>query len=111
MEKVYIVKCGSYDVQTIEQGLRAAAGTLGVTLPVEAGSSLLHVDCPWAHARFAPHSYTHPAVIEAAGKALSGTSLVIGGSSRPKFPTRYSFRRSNYEAVARRLGARLLSFD
>lgn len=110
MEKVYIVKSGSYDVQTLERGIRSAAEALGVSLPAE-GSALLLVDCPWAHARFAPSSHTDPAVIEAAAKTLSGSSLVIGGNSLPNFPTRYSFRHSNYASLARRLGARLMPFD
>lgn len=111
MEKVYIIKSAGYDVQAIEQGVRSAAQALGVTLPLDGGNSLLHVDCPWVHARFAPNSHTNPAVIEAVGKAIAGPSLVIGGNSLPNFPTRYSFRHSNYAAVARKLGARLISFD
>src|SRR5690349_14316111 len=110
MEKVYLVKSGSYNAQALEKGIRSAAEALGVALPVE-GSALLHVDCPWAHARFAPNSHTNPAVIEAVAKALSGLSLVIGGNSLPNFPTRYGFRHSNYDALARKLGARLAPFD
>lgn len=110
MEKVYLVACGQYDPRSIESGVRAALEGLGIALP-DHGECLLHVACPWAHPRFAPASHTHPSVIEGVARALSGTSIVLGGNSLPGFPTRYGFGNAGYFALARRLGARLAPFD
>lgn len=110
MDQVYLVACETYDAERIQAGVKAAAQALGVALP-ERGEALLHATCPWAHPRYAPAAHTTPAVIEGVGRALAGTTLALGGNSVPDFPTRYSFRHAGYEALARRLGARLLPFD
>lgn len=110
MENVYVVACDQYDAQAIEAGVRSAARALGVTLP-RGGDALLHAACPWAHPRFAPASHTHPAVIEGVARALSGAATTLVANSVPDFPARYSIKHAGYEALARRLGARLIPLD
>lgn len=110
MEKVFLFKAEGYDPRWIEAGIKQAAQALLVSLPAQ-GDVFLHVDCPWADSRFAPHAHTHPAMIEGVAKALSGASLSLGGCSLPYFPTRYSFKQAGYDALARKLDAELVAFE
>jgi uncharacterized protein (DUF362 family) len=110
MERVYLVRCNQYDPPTIAAGIRSAANGLGVALP-QGQPALLHPACPWAHPRFAPHAFTHPAVIEGVALALSANPLTIATNSIPDFPTRYSYRQAGYVQLAQRLHAKLVALD
>jgi uncharacterized protein (DUF362 family) len=110
MEQVYLVRCNQYDPRTIAAGIRSAAQGLGLSLP-QGQPVLLHPACPWAHPRFAPHAFTHPAVIEGAALALSGNPLTVATNSIPDFPSRYSYRQAGYVQLAQRLSARLVALD
>jgi uncharacterized protein (DUF362 family) len=110
MEQVYLVRCNQYDPPTIAAGVRSAAQGLGLSLP-QGQPTLLHPTCSWAHPRFAPHAFTHPAVIEGVALALSAYPLTIATSSIPDFPTRYSYRQAGYVQLAQRLRATLVALD
>lgn len=110
MERVYIVDCAQYDPQTIERGIRSAAAALKVRLP-QGQTAFIHPACPWAHPRFAPNAFTHPAVVEGAALALAGNTLTVATNSLPGFPTRYSYRKAGYVELTHRLGARLVAVD
>jgi uncharacterized protein (DUF362 family) len=110
MEQVYVVECATYDPRAIETGIRAAAKALQVALP-EGQTALIHPACPWAHPRFAPHAFTHAAVVEGAALALAGNRLVVATNSLPGFPTRYAYRKAGYVDLAQRLKAKLVGID
>ncbi len=110
MEQVYLVNCDQYDPQAIAAGIRTASRALGVALPKDQ-AVFLHPGCPWAHPRFAPHAFTHPAVVEGAALTLSGNTFTIATNSLPGFPTRYSYREAGYIELARRLKAGLVGVD
>ncbi len=82
---------------TIWRGLKA----LDVSIP-KGRRVFLQPACPWAHPRFAPHAFTPLALLEAIRAVLADTSLTLGGSSLPGFPTRYAFKQAGYISWARR---------
>jgi uncharacterized protein (DUF362 family) len=50
-------------------------------------------------------------VIEGVARALSGNAITLAANSVPDFPARYSFKYAGYQALTRRLGARLEPLD
>lgn len=110
MATVYVASCETYDPDVIAQHVRAGASALGVSLP-SSGSAVLHASIPLSHARFAPDARTNPAVIEGVARSLTGASVIVGGQSLPGFPTRYSLGHSGFAPAARRVKAKLVSFD
>lgn len=110
MERVFLVDCSRYDPRAMERGIRTAAEALGIHFP-RGQEVLIHPDCPWAHPRFAPNAFTHPALIEAAASVLTGNDLTVATNSLPGFPTRYSYRKAGYVELSQRLRARLVAID
>ncbi|MEW6566682.1 MAG: DUF362 domain-containing protein [Chloroflexota bacterium] len=110
MGQLVTVACDRYDAPRISEAVRNACEALGVALPTQ-GQGFLHPACPWVHPAFAPASFTHLAVIEGVAGALRGMSLTIGTNSLPLFPTRYSYRKARYPALARQLEARLVCLE
>lgn len=110
MARVFLVDSPGYDSTRIADGLRRACDALDITLP-SGGRVFLHPACPWAHPLYAPACFAHPEVLRGLARILAGTGLTLGTNSLPLFPTRYSFRKAGYTALAHQLGARLVALD
>ena len=109
MEKVYLLNVSKYDPALIARGLNKAAQELNVSLQQK--SAILLADCPWAHPKFAPHSHTHPGLIQGVAQALEPAAITLAANSLPGFPTRYSFNHADYGSLAVHLKGRLLPLD
>jgi uncharacterized protein (DUF362 family) len=110
MEKVYLLRCASYDATKIEEGLRRAIEILGVAWP-QSTAAFIKPNCVFAHPKYAPASYTHPAVIQAVTRLLKKNSSVVGENGMVGFPTRFSFEQAGYARLAREEQFTLLPLD
>jgi uncharacterized protein (DUF362 family) len=110
VEQVYLAECSTYEVDKIAEALRKAVGALGVDIP-KGEAVFLKPNCEWAHPKYAPSAYTHPQVLRAACQLLDGNSLTIGENSITGFPTRFSFRKADYNRLAKECRAELLAID
>ncbi len=109
MEKVYIINAQNYDPQEIAGAVSKAAETLNVSLKKE--SVVLLADCPWAHAKYAPHAHTHPQFVNGVASAFKNANLKIVANSLTGFPTGYSFRFAEYGPIASQLKAQLIPLE
>ncbi len=109
MEKVYLLNIPKYDPALIAQGLKKASMELNIGL--EQKSAVLLADCPWAHPKYAPFSYTHPGLIEGVAQALEPAAITIAANSLPGIPTRYSLNYAGYGTLVSHLKGKLIPLD
>lgn len=110
MDQVYLLECSRYDPAKIEEQIRRVLPGLGVSRP-EGASVLLKPNCAFAHPRYAPASYTHPAVLRGVANALRGNTIAVGENGMIGFPTRLSLEPAGYAGLAKETPFELLPFD
>ncbi len=107
-EKVYVAECSDYDVGRIRSIIARATAELGFAArgKVFAKPNVVFAFEP---ERYGRHSFTGPAVVEAALAHLAATSGVsrvdLGEKSGMGVPTRLGFRHAGYFDIVDRVGA------
>lgn len=112
-EKVIIRRCDSYDdVSKIEAIIREGMEALGVK---PHGNVLMKPNVVFAHKRYATHTYTNLAILEAMFKILQNRpeikSLMLGERCAVTIPTRYLFHENGYTKLAKKYGVKCVYFD
>jgi len=112
-EKVIIRKCDSYeDVSKIEGIIREGMEALNIK---PHGKVLMKPNVVFAHRRYATHTYTDRAVLEAMFRILQNRpeikSLTLGERCAVTIPTRYLFHENGYTKLAKKYGVKCVYFD
>ncbi len=91
MDRIFIARVSALSPEELRGAIQRGMKALGIALPTHR-RILIQPACPWAHPRFAPHAFTPLVLLEAVRSLFSGNSLIIGASSLPGFPSRYTMR-------------------
>ena len=110
MDQVYLLHCDQYDASKIEASLRPVLATLGVTLP-QGVPTFIKPNCAFAQPRYAPASYTHPAVLQALARLLKPNPVVVGENGMVGFPSRLGLTQAGYASLAKSESFTLLPLD
>ena len=110
MDRIFVARVSALSPEELRSAIQRGMKALGIALPTHR-RILIQPACPWAHPRFAPHAFTPLALLEAVRVLFSGNSLIVGASSLPGFPSRYTLKRAGYSAWARRHGIPLWPLD
>lgn len=101
MDRIFVAQVFASSPEDLRNAIRRGMEALGISFPTHR-RILIQPACPWAHPRFAPHAFTPLALLEAVRSLFSGNSLIVGASSLPGFPSRYTMKQAGYWAWARR---------
>jgi uncharacterized protein (DUF362 family) len=107
---VYVGACESPTPDDVARHVRAALDALSVPAP-DGGTVVIQPASPWSHRAYAPDACTVVGTIEGVATAFSPEPVLLGVNSLPGFPTRYTTRAAGYDALANRIGARIVRFD
>jgi len=107
---VYIGACEAPTPDDVARHVRAALVALSVSAP-HGGSVVIQPASPWSHPAYAPDACTVVGTIEGVATAFAPEPVLLGVNSLPGFPTRNTTRAAGYDALADRIGARIVRFD
>ena len=114
---VSVVRCASYEEQTVGKAVRAALDLAGLIGAFEGRGSVLLKPNLLSSRRPEEAVTTHPAVVEAVGEIARSTGCRLALGDSPPFagenPAKYAalLERTGMTAIAQRLGAELVRFE